>query len=272
MKRCAYCGRENQDDATRCRECATEFVAGSAQTRASARYEKVAVLHDEIEAQRLALELNRLRVPHVIVSYGDAAFGHIYQTSKGWGRVDAPEEHENAVLSILADLRKSPPVEPQSSAVQEIRGPLGEGGTLSANDDVNGQMLAELRRLRRSNQCLLYLVLALVAIHVFSILVSRDQRQLPARTASRDNPWTELAAAVNRFDYAKGLSLAQDIVARNPDDYYSHSYIARIYLTLGDLTNAEAHYARAAELWPSEENEKNLDAIRTRLARSRGKH
>src|SRR5439155_23194597 len=32
MKLCAYCGRENEDDAVLCRECGTQFVVPSAET------------------------------------------------------------------------------------------------------------------------------------------------------------------------------------------------------------------------------------------------
>jgi uncharacterized membrane protein YvbJ len=32
MKNCAYCGRENTDDAAHCRECGTPFVTGPGNT------------------------------------------------------------------------------------------------------------------------------------------------------------------------------------------------------------------------------------------------
>jgi hypothetical protein len=35
---------------------------------------------------------------------------------------------------------------------------------------------------------------------------------------------------------------------------------------MGDLRNAEARYLRAYELFPDEQNEKNLTAVRKRLA------
>lgn len=136
------------------------------------------------------------------------------------------------------------------------------------NQSNNSEIVAELKRLRRSNQRLCYLVLVLV---IMELLFTPFFRNRARTTTSHENPWTELAAAVNRFDYAKGLSLAKDIVAQNPNDYYSHSYIARVYLATGDLTNAEAHYLRAFELWPNEENEKSLAAIRNRLNRERSK-
>ena len=35
MKSCAYCGRDNADEATRCLECGTEFVGKAVETQAS---------------------------------------------------------------------------------------------------------------------------------------------------------------------------------------------------------------------------------------------
>jgi cytochrome c-type biogenesis protein CcmH/NrfG len=62
------------------------------------------------------------------------------------------------------------------------------------------------------------------------------------------------------------LTLAQANVARQPSDYYGHSYLGIIYLAIGDVTNSEAEYSRAYQLFPSEDNEKSLSAVRKRLA------
>jgi tetratricopeptide (TPR) repeat protein len=43
-----------------------------------------------------------------------------------------------------------------------------------------------------------------------------------------------------------------------------------VYLAMGDLTNAEAQYLRAYELFPDDENQKPLTAIRKRIAKERG--
>lgn len=50
----------------------------------------------------------------------------------------------------------------------------------------------------------------------------------------------------------------------------SHGYLGFIYLAMGDVTNAEAEYFKADELFPSEENDKNLAAVRKRLATGAG--
>jgi hypothetical protein len=71
---------------------------------------KVAVLADESEAERLHLELQRQEIPHVMVSYQDAAFSGIFQSAKGWGHVEANADNKDTILSTLEDLRKMQPL------------------------------------------------------------------------------------------------------------------------------------------------------------------
>jgi len=107
MKTCAYCGRENADDAARCQECGTEFVASSPQTDPSPSWDKIATLESEVEAERLHVDLNNRKIPHVVISHSDAAFDGLFQTTRGWGHVEAPAEHRETILTVLKDLRES---------------------------------------------------------------------------------------------------------------------------------------------------------------------
>ena len=66
-------------------------------------------------------------------------------------------------------------------------------------------------------------------------------------------------------DFAKALAEAQALVAAQPNYYYGHAYLGAIYLAIGNVTNAHTHYLRAYELFPNEESEKDLAAIRKRL-------
>ena len=109
MKKCIYCGRENNDDAARCSECGTEFVASAPAFELPGPWERMAVLAHSVEADRLDVELNNRQIPHVMVSYGDSALDGLFQASHGWGHVEAPVEHKAAVLSTLEDIRRGGP-------------------------------------------------------------------------------------------------------------------------------------------------------------------
>ena len=107
MKTCAYCGRANADDAARCQECGTELAASSPKTEPASSWDKIATLESEVEAERLDVDLNNRNIPHVVISHSDAAFDGIFQTTRGWGHVEAPAEHREAILTVLKDLRQS---------------------------------------------------------------------------------------------------------------------------------------------------------------------
>ena len=124
------------------------------------------------------------------------------------------------------------------------------------SEDINQEILKELRRSRRSNQILL----AVIGITLLAVIIWRQKPPEP------DNSWTAVQTAMRELDYSRALTLAQANVARQPGDYYGHSYLGVIYLAMGDLTNSEAEYSQAYQLFPNEENERNLSAIRKRIA------
>ena len=119
MKTCAQCGRENPDDAARCGECgAADFAVAPPPAAETARWNKVALLEHEVEAERLAVELNNRGIPHLLQSYYDSALDGLYQSAGGWGNVQAPDDYKAAILSVLQDIRKARS-EPGSADVPE---------------------------------------------------------------------------------------------------------------------------------------------------------
>jgi cytochrome c-type biogenesis protein CcmH/NrfG len=70
---------------------------------------------------------------------------------------------------------------------------------------------------------------------------------------------------MDREDFPAALSMAQTLTTRQPDYYYGHSFLGAIYLAMGDVTNSEAQYSRAYQLFPSEDGAK-VAAARKRLA------
>ena len=108
MKKCLYCGRENADGAVTCRECGAELNIAARVTERLAPWHKVAVLENEVEADLLDVELNSQGIPHVMVSYRDAALDGLFQTLRGWGHVEAPDQAKDQILSILKEINQEP--------------------------------------------------------------------------------------------------------------------------------------------------------------------
>ena len=125
------------------------------------------------------------------------------------------------------------------------------------SEDINQQLLVEVRKLKRA----LYLVLALVVILLVPSFYAGFKRG-----AARADSWEQVTVLMRRQDFPAALSMAQGLVARQPDYYYGHAYLGAIYLAVGDTSNAEKHYARAYELFPNEESQKDLAAVRKRTA------
>ena len=127
------------------------------------------------------------------------------------------------------------------------------------DNEINQQILKEVRSLRKAFQWG-----TAVSLVVLLLVFGWAVWLIHSRRASEASPWAEVTAAMRRYDYPKALQVAQQLAAAHPDDYYSHYYLGWIYLEMDDLARAEPEYARAYELWPSEDLQKKLAAVRKR--------
>ena len=123
-------------------------------------------------------------------------------------------------------------------------------------EDINNEILKELRRSRRFNQTV-WVVIGVV------VLLSFVFHKRPTEPA---NSWSYPQIAVRQLDYERALSFVKANIALKPYDYYGYQYLGIIYMAMGDVTNSEVAFSRAYALFPSEENEKYLAAVRKRMA------
>ena len=143
------------------------------------------------------------------------------------------------------------------------------------NNDIGQQILTELReQTRRTIQAnrsalilLLFIAIAVAAYAYLRFRLYSHPRQTQQQHEEQPLSWKAVDSAMECLDYDKALSLAQHITAANPDYYYGHLYLGNIHLARGQLDKAEAEYSRAYELFPSEDNEKYLLALRKRRER-----
>jgi cytochrome c-type biogenesis protein CcmH/NrfG len=137
------------------------------------------------------------------------------------------------------------------------------------NEELSREILAELRKqtqkLTQYNWIGLTCIAALGVVLGFYFYFYARQRMYP-RSQDQDRPpsWSQVEQAMDRVDHQKALSLAKALVERAPHYYYGYSFLGSIYLAMGETKQAESQYGRAYELFPSEDNEKNLQAIRKR--------
>jgi cytochrome c-type biogenesis protein CcmH/NrfG len=122
-----------------------------------------------------------------------------------------------------------------------------------------------LRKLRSLSQRMYYLLLVIGIMCVVAIPVGEH-----LRSSAQAVSWERVTTAMRRQDFPAALSMAQTLVAHQPDYYYGHAYLGAIYLAMDDVTNAQAQYLRAYQLFPNEEEEKDLAAVQKRMTNGGG--
>lgn len=151
------------------------------------------------------------------------------------------------------------------------------------SDEIDREFLNEIRKLGRHSWFGLWFMLGLTVTAVIYAAWLRQEQQrnwqayyqsqaqaAQAATGTQETVWTGIEAALDRGDNQRALTIARSFVARQPAYHYSHACLGAVYVAIGDYTNAEAAYVKAVELYPHEDNEKVLAAVRKRLAFERG--
>lgn len=71
--------------------------------------------------------------------------------------------------------------------------------------------------------------------------------------------------SIRSGNFDKAIELGEELVKATPQLPENHRELATAYLTAGKLDKAKKHFAEAVRLFPSEENEKLLNAIEKRI-------
>jgi tetratricopeptide (TPR) repeat protein len=74
--------------------------------------------------------------------------------------------------------------------------------------------------------------------------------------------WTEAKDLLEKGRVYGAIDMIKKLINTNPEYYYGYELLATAYQQSGDWKQAEENYAKAYELFPTEDNEKNLKAIR----------
>jgi hypothetical protein len=69
--------------------------------------EKIATIESEVQAQLLAAVLEERGIPYLLRSYRDSSYDGIFQSRSVWGHLEAPNEHREEILAVIADLKNA---------------------------------------------------------------------------------------------------------------------------------------------------------------------
>jgi len=129
------------------------------------------------------------------------------------------------------------------------------------DNEIEKQILEELRKQNRMNVigivCLCIFIMLFVAGIAFR---GRIASSLRPNTPSIDS-WREANTLVDKGDFQKGTEMLHRLIAKHPDYYYGYKLMGCVELEQGNLEETEVNYAKAYDLFPSEDNEKDLAAI-----------
>jgi tetratricopeptide (TPR) repeat protein len=194
--------------------------------------------------------------------------------------------------SVLARTAPSP-----SSGSQQVQNPLAEsvqGATTQAAEQPSDDplpgiptapqeaglqaeddelVLAELRKIsawadlqrRITKWSFIFLAVFIPALIAFVFLMEqRVKSSLEDAPPRQKMDWYEVDQNVRQGDFDKALAIGEELIIKTPLYPEAHQRLGGAYLAAGKLDKAREHYAEAFRLFPSEENEKLLNAIEKR--------
>jgi hypothetical protein len=68
---------------------------------------RIATLDNEIQARLLSALLDEEGIAHVLHTFHDSAYDGLFQAERGWGRIEADEQHEERILQLIDELKES---------------------------------------------------------------------------------------------------------------------------------------------------------------------
>jgi tetratricopeptide (TPR) repeat protein len=125
------------------------------------------------------------------------------------------------------------------------------------------EVLQELRKLVRSNYVAAFVSSLLLICVIWFFPTRRTVTQQPQQ--SQGDSWSAVRVLEDRTDFDKAFAMSQRLVAKYPSDPFGYSHLGNISLATGQLKEAENYYSRAYALFPSDDYEKALRAVRKRL-------
>jgi Tfp pilus assembly protein PilF len=135
-------------------------------------------------------------------------------------------------------------------------------------DQVENEILEELRKhtayAKQSNKLnvIAVLILAIFALIAIATPAYLHRYGTSSKSSQHTDNWRDARDLMENGDLPSALQMTKRMIDKNPNYYYGYALIGSIYNETGDLEKAEQNYSKAYDLFPLEENEKTLKAIR----------
>jgi tetratricopeptide (TPR) repeat protein len=133
-------------------------------------------------------------------------------------------------------------------------------------EDTGREILRQLRKQNQLTWISIVILIAFVGIYVPFRVMRSHSRSDSARTATS---WGQVTSLMDAAEYDAAMAMTEVLIEKAPDYYYGYSFLGASYLAKGDFAKAEENFAKAYELFPTEDNEKDLLAVREILNRQK---
>jgi len=128
-------------------------------------------------------------------------------------------------------------------------------------DDNTNKIVEELQRQTKTGIRINIIFVVVVAIIVIipMIYLKYKGKSLDVKL---DIPiWTKINEASSRNDRNEEIKLVKELLDKNPEDYYLHSYIGSLYVQKRELKLAKKHFETSYKLFPIKDTKDRLEAI-----------
>ena len=144
------------------------------------------------------------------------------------------------------------------------------------NEEIHQQILNELRsqtamqkNINKFNKVTVsFFLIALIALFIITPFMPRILSKQNA-SYQRADSWQTARELVYQGEYDRAEAMMQNLIKKSPGFYYGYGLLGFLYLAKGNPNEAEVNYAKAYDLFPVKENQKNLDAIRMVLEKQK---
>jgi tetratricopeptide (TPR) repeat protein len=134
-------------------------------------------------------------------------------------------------------------------------------------DELRNQT-AMFRKVNKTNIIALCIFLLVIAIIMTSTPFIQRISRSSGTSLQRANSWHEVRSLWDQGESGKADEMLSRLIKKYPNYWYGYALLGSFHQELGKFNETEAAYATAYDLFPTEENRKTLDAIRTVLKKN----
>ena len=143
-------------------------------------------------------------------------------------------------------------------------------------EDIQKQILEELRhqtamvkKVTKANTIAIAVLLTLFVISLALTPFIRNMLNSSNAPSQRSDSWQEARSLLDQGEHQRAQVMLQNLIKKYPAYYYGYAILGSLHQELGNAKEAEVNYAKAYDLFPTDENEKTLRAIRIVLEKNK---